>query len=491
MPVRKTGQLPENIDRQVNEIIRAFSEMEEQIRQIRKASDPRIGDNAEYIDRHVRNLKNPHSVTAKQVKALPMAFVLDPSSIYFPFQNSLVSTRGETPIGLYGSSITDYGLVTGNDLCATLLPEGGVVVAEATENLIPVSAQKFEYGWRTYEGSQITVTQGISVPEWKTTQATRIQISGGMSTIKYVYTIEGPSVSGKHYSLSVRIKNLGSNPMRVHPNIAGGVVVDSGESRYVKLSCVGNGTGYFQMQFHALDPSHSLDFIPYLPMAAESEYWQPFVKEDRPSGSLWYPSSVIDPREGAIRFKFVPIVVMDYNRYFAMDPVSNGRFLFYLTRDGRGYFDYGPTSSGPSTPYSTFVAGQEYDVVLRWSINTGKLAIFVNGVKYEQDLPNGVADSFPAQIPTVGNFCTVIKELCFFKRYPSDEEIVAWHSLDAPFIDPFIPPSQGVPYFNTPDEFINSTSNFAMVNVDGLVKLYARTPDKTIIIETSGNTEVV
>ena len=29
MPIRKTGSLPENIDRQVNEIIRAYREIEE------------------------------------------------------------------------------------------------------------------------------------------------------------------------------------------------------------------------------------------------------------------------------------------------------------------------------------------------------------------------------------------------------------------------------------------------------------------------------
>jgi hypothetical protein len=132
----------------------------------------------------------------------------------------------------------------------------------------------------------------------------------------------------------------------------------------------------------------------------------------------------------------MPLVVQNWNNYFFMSSLSNGRFLFFLTQSGVGRFDYGAANSGPATPEGVFQARQEYDVVLRWSINTGKQAIFVNGIKYEQDLPNGVADDFPAQISTVDNYATVIKELCFFKRYPSDDEIRTWHSLDAPFYDP-------------------------------------------------------
>ncbi|HOO24934.1 MAG TPA: hypothetical protein PLR95_07660, partial [Paludibacteraceae bacterium] len=45
------------------------------------------------------------------------------------------------------------------------------------KNQLPEDNRKFE-GWTKYQGSAVTLTQGISVEEWNTTEATRIQTSG-------------------------------------------------------------------------------------------------------------------------------------------------------------------------------------------------------------------------------------------------------------------------------------------------------------------------
>src|SRR5690554_2506751 len=178
MPIRKTGSLPENIDRQVNEIIRAYREIEEKVNRLQNTLESQIRSNVESIRQHTLNKSNPHFVTAQQIRALPLEFILDSSAVYFPFYQSLVSTRGIEPYGLQGPSKTEYGLVTGDGLCTTLLPDGGVAVTEGTETLIPLNRQKFG-GWTAYQDSQVTITQDVSVPEWNTSQATRIQTSGG------------------------------------------------------------------------------------------------------------------------------------------------------------------------------------------------------------------------------------------------------------------------------------------------------------------------
>src|SRR5690554_1294430 len=136
MPIRKTGSLPENIDRQVNEIIRAYREVEEKVNRLQNTLDSQIRSNVESMRQHTLNKSNPHFVTAQQIRALPLEFILDSSAVYFPFYQSLVSTRGIEPDGLQEATKTEYGLVTGDGLCATLLPGGGVAVTEGTTNLV-------------------------------------------------------------------------------------------------------------------------------------------------------------------------------------------------------------------------------------------------------------------------------------------------------------------------------------------------------------------
>lgn len=523
MPVRKTGALPEPIDRQVNEIIRAFSEMEEQIRQIRKASDSRIGDNAEYIDRHVRNLNNPHSVTAKQVKALPLAFVLDPSSICFPFQNSLVSTRGETPIGLYGSSITDYGLVTGNGLCATLLPEGGVAVTEGTTNL--VTDQSF---WNTRTGAIVTrelVTSG----QWAGWYKVHVTRTG---TRNYIGNTQRISVAiDTTHTWSI---DFYSETGKVKPRLDGyygiGNLSRVGERRWALTWTNNRGSEAIQeiYFYHSDGAEIDVDEVFYYRryQVEAQPYDTPYVEGTRPAGSLSYNLPI------SINGDWTIAKWMELEPYFMDKSYSGdkpiGKFRLPLLELGKTYYTEGHGTLGiygawaDSQPGKTICIMANKDQVITYSSDTitlteaeynnkilavltksgSMLTAYIYTVENRYVLTcNTESLGDLSQIAPLLNYHTVTTgNRMYCKRHlntlvcpyaVSPATIATWHSLDAPFIDPFIPPSQGVPYFNTPGEFINSTANFAMVNVDSLVKLYARTPDKTIIIETLGNTEVV
>lgn len=325
---------------------------------------------------------------------------------------------------------TDYGLIYNTDgsLCATLLPEGGVAVEEATENLVPDGDVE-----KTGSALISSISYALDVATFK-------QLEGKVLTVS-IDVID--KYDGKHV-IDIYLRREDAEGGVVEGTRSSPIHVTS-EYRRVSYTFTLPELGtitklYLYIRGNTYVPGGGDNTGTYTVKNAQIEnkpYDTSFVNGIRPPGRLAYPSHVVlDPREGAIRFKFIPLVVQNWNNYFFMSSLSNGRFVFFLTQSGVGLFDYGAANSGVATPEGVFQARQEYDVVLRWSINTGKQAIFVNGIKYEQDLPNGVADDFPAQISTVDNYATVIKELCFFKRYPSDDEIRTWHSLDAPFFDP-------------------------------------------------------
>jgi hypothetical protein len=60
---------------------------------------------------------------------------------------------------------------------------------------------------------------------------------------------------------------------------------------------------------------------------------------------------------------------------------------------------------------------------LRWSASTNTQALFVNGVKYERTLPNGVATSFPATVSIVNNYSAYIDDFRISSIARTDAEI--------------------------------------------------------------------
>jgi len=149
-------------------------------------------------------------------------------------------------------------------------------------------------------------------------------------------------------------------------------------------------------------------------------------------GNLRIPTAgVLNPQEGTVEFWVKPLIVTDYNNFFSME-TSNGRFLLFFSSSFGHRFDYGPNNSGPRAPAETIMANNWYHIVLRWSATTGKQALFVNGVKYEQDLPNGVATSFPSTVSIVNNYSAYIDDLRISNRARTDEEIAAAYASGQP-----------------------------------------------------------
>jgi hypothetical protein len=143
---------------------------------------------------------------------------------------------------------------------------------EEPPNLIPEDKRKFE-GWNTYGGSVITLTQGQSVPDWNTTEATRIQTSGGSTTLKCYFDGGSAAKLGIEYSCRVYVKNIGDVSVWVGAaNHNDTVVILPGESKLVEVTDSAASVGLRgRLHFYSVNVEDSLDFIAYQPEAYEHQ----------------------------------------------------------------------------------------------------------------------------------------------------------------------------------------------------------------------------
>ena len=118
-------------------------------------------------------------------------------------------------------------------------------------------------GWG---GSKVTYTSNISVPEWNTSKAVRVQTTGGTSNTKVFRKFITDEWMGKKATMSVYIKNLSDKPMTFYRNgVANSFVnVNPGEAKRI----VGSGEirteyNFVQYQYESVNPEDNLDFLLY------------------------------------------------------------------------------------------------------------------------------------------------------------------------------------------------------------------------------------
>lgn len=99
-------------------------------------------------------------------------------------------------------------------------------------------------------------------------KATRIQTSGGSSTLKYDFDA-GVSANGVVYEDLVFVENIGVNDVIVETTTAGtpqSVTVPPGTVKNVYLQWTGNGVNDVHLSFHAASSGLALDFLAYNPV---------------------------------------------------------------------------------------------------------------------------------------------------------------------------------------------------------------------------------
>lgn len=134
----------------------------------------------------------------------------------------------------------------------------------ANPNLLidPANMDKLE----SWKGSKVTYTSNISVPEWNTSKAVRVQTTGGTSNTKVFRKFITEEWMGKEATMSVYIKNLSDKPMIFYRNGVekSFITVNPGEAKRI----VGSGEirtdyNFVQYQYETLNPEENLDFLLY------------------------------------------------------------------------------------------------------------------------------------------------------------------------------------------------------------------------------------
>jgi len=339
-----------------------------------------------------------------------------------------------------------------------------ILVEEGTTNLCQYPTDFSQSAWAA---SNVTKQPNSGIaPDGSTTMCKIIE-----TTANAVHEIRTPSMtttSGAYYTFSVIAKagerryirvgltvtQFGASLYIVVDLLNGSIVYIAGSPYSYGVRSLGNGFYLIYITHQASASASGTQYIGTQPDATTITYagngssglyiWHPqieakpyatsFINGTRSAETLTIPTAgVLNPQEGTIEFRLKPLIVINYNNFFSMG-LSNGRFLLFFNSSGFARFDYGPPNTGPEAPNGTIIANNWYHIALRWSATTGKQALFINGVKYEYNLPNGVATSFPSTVSVVNNYSAYIDDLRISNKARSDEEILAAYQNNLPLL---------------------------------------------------------
>ena len=172
----------------------------------------------------------------------------------------------------------------------TYYPHRGYLMADNTlVNQVPntndlrIAQSKFF----AYQGSTVSRTEGVSVPEWSATDAIRHVVSGGTGGGVAGTMSTGVLVKANvKYVHSVFIKNQGTTVVRLNNNLSQAIDIQPGETKRVIFNPAGSATGNASKQFvlYRLNASDVQDFI----------LWHPKIEESETTATYWTPSPLDD-----------------------------------------------------------------------------------------------------------------------------------------------------------------------------------------------------
>lgn len=239
-----------------------------------------------------------------------------------------------------------------------------------------------------------------------------------------------PAVVGGIYTCSFKCKVLSGGAVldRVRVHFNGSNIVPTGS---VDL---GNGWWLLWLTGEAVDSNiysgigitgdDACEVLFTQPMMEYKAYKTSYHPSTRATEILKIPTAgVMNPKEGTIEFWLKVPIVTNYNTFLSFT-TDNGRFFLFFTSNGDVRWDYGPANSGPMK-MSTITRDNYYHIALRWSASLNKQSLSINGTHSTQDLPNGVATSFPATVSVVNNYSALVGDLRISSEYLTDAEITA------------------------------------------------------------------
>lgn len=288
---------------------------------------------------------------------------------------------------------------------------GGVAIEDATANLI--SNTDFT-SWHTFSNSVVTVTPNYIDP-FGGTRATRIQTSGGGSTLKYYGDIGG-GVSGSSYSASIWLKNNSTTPIVLNNQIDGLHNTITKDMGWVCNTSTGvaNGASDIQIRFESQNITDMLDFFAFQPQIEQKAFSTSFVSGNRSIGNLEYIAN-INPPNGTISFWYKPeydssVVTTQGNSpvlFQAGSYYGNSSITIWNYMNKYTLYVKGPTSSGWSVgglQAGTFTKGVWTMISITW--NGTSWIMYKDGIQVASSTANevlGPMNGYPIYIGTNGN----------------------------------------------------------------------------------------
>jgi hypothetical protein len=350
---------------------------------------------------------------------------------------------------------TDYGLIYNTDgsLCATLLPEGGVAVDKPTTNytdaktpptlLVPADwgiEQVGPYKWKIYAKKD---NPGVG------DQYNRVAFFAG----QYGAMANEPVTHSAY---------VFKNTDNLYIDAVGfGSIENKKDGNRIWRTIAHTDAWTHRQAVGCTNPSQIKlgDYIIVdMPQLEASSHLTAFVDGSRPVGRLSYSGDKINIDHTTWHFDWKPFqdtnsmtAQATYPVIFAVGAYSRNSMVLWFYNQQINLFIRGTTTeetwSGRPIwvpPSGWYQPGKKYKVTVQ-IIDKGTFKVFIDGQKIiETTISDPFSVSVANQKISVGNFYTAegIANAVYYNlrmvhdRYVSEEEILTWHSLNAPFYDP-------------------------------------------------------
>ncbi len=346
-------------------------------------------------------------------------------------RNKIHPTDSIKPNGLDGATKTDYGLIynTNGNLCATLLPEGGVAVTEGTTNLFPLEKSVVVRGGTAAYG--YSVTSGL--------------VQGGTYTLRAFIKVE-PNDDTVNSRMTLRfIYSDGTS----NTHATGSFPKDGVEYEYILTKTADPDKTLVEIDGWILDhssvgPGGKYQSARNIQLEQKS-FATPFTKDTRPPGRLPYDVPQLKgARDFTLHFKFLPYMFKE---------AAWGQYLFSTRTDN--YLHYYASINDSGTRFSINTALEEDDTYVyahiynppininswhrfvmtgRQEGNQATLSIYLDGVEVYTSTRVGTLRPFPGILALGTNhslgsvFNGAFRELYICPYAVSPETVEAWHN---------------------------------------------------------------
>lgn len=276
-----------------------------------------------------------------------------------------------------------------------LMADGTLVNQVPNTNDLRLAQSKFF----AYQGSTVSRTEGVSVPEWGATDAIRHVVSGGNGGTVGATMSTGVLVKANtKYVHSVYIKNQGTTKIRLNNNLSQAIDVDPGETKRVIFNPAGSATGNASKQFvlYRTNASDVQDFI----------LWHPKIEESDTTATYWTPSPLDDYENAYPKYEGF---YSDTNQAHSTDPEKYKPWTPFMGPQG------GQGPKGDSAPLISLSGATQAITVDKDGKITPASSFAVNGTAVNTAISNWTyslnGGNFGSAVPTgvtrSGNIVTI------------------------------------------------------------------------------------